>query len=125
MSTVVSPDELYGLLARAGEHRSVSAGEVIFEQGDRGDRMYVVRDGTVALKKGDEVIDKTAGPGIFGEMALIDDEPRALSAVADTDAELVEIPARHFWVLVHETPYFAHLVMSVMASRLRRAGSTT
>jgi CRP-like cAMP-binding protein len=102
----------------------VSAGDVIFEQGDRGDKMYVVREGAVALKKGEAVIDTTTGPGIFGEMALIDDEPRALSAVADTDAQLVEIPARHFWVLVHETPYFAHLVMSVMASRLRRAGST-
>ncbi len=125
MSTVVSPEELYGLLARAGDQRTVSAGEVIFEQGDRGDKMYVVREGSVALKSGDDVIDTTTGPGIFGEMALIDDEPRALTAVADTEAELVEIPARHFWVLVHETPYFAHLVMSVMATRLRNAGSTT
>jgi hypothetical protein len=32
---------------------------------------------------------------------------------------------RQFWVLVHETPYFAQLVMSVMADRLRRAGGST
>lgn len=125
MSSGVSRDQLYGLLARAGEPLSVSAGEVIFEKGERGDKMYVVSDGSVALKNGDQVVDTAAAPGIFGEMALIDDEPRSLSAVADTDVEMVEIPARHFWVLVHETPYFAHLVMSVMASRLRRAGSTT
>jgi CRP-like cAMP-binding protein len=103
----------------------MSAGEVIFQKGDRGDKMYVISDGTVALKSGDEVVETATGPGLFGEMALIDDEPRALSAVADTDVEMTEIPARHFWVLVHETPYFAQLVMSVMAGRLRRAGGTT
>lgn len=124
MSTVSSTDDLYRLLARAGEPLSVSAGEVIFEQGARGDKMYVINDGTVALKSGDTTVDTVQAPGLFGEMALIDDEPRALAAVADTDVEMVEIAARHFWVLVHETPYFAHLVMSVMAERLRRAGTT-
>jgi CRP-like cAMP-binding protein len=87
--------------------------------------MYIVHDGSVALKNGDRVVDTVAAPGLFGEMALIESEPRALTAVAETDAELVEIPARQFWVLVHETPRYAHLVMSVMASRLRRAGSAT
>jgi CRP-like cAMP-binding protein len=62
-------------------------------------------------------------PGLFGEMALIEDAPRALTAVAATDATIIEIPARHFWVLVHDTPYFAQLVMSVMAQRLRRNSS--
>jgi CRP-like cAMP-binding protein len=125
MPSVVGSEELYSLLARAGEPLSLSAGEVIFEKGDRGDRMYVISDGTVALKSGDEVVETATGPGLFGEMALIDDAPRALSAVAHTDVEMTEIPARHFWVLVHETPYFAQLVMSVMAGRLRRAGGTT
>lgn len=125
MSAVSTPDELYGLLARAGERRSYSDGEVIFEQGDHGDSMYIVKGGAVALKAGDRVIETVAAPGLFGEMALIESRPRSLSAVADGDAELVSIPARHFWVLVHETPYFAQLVMSVMAGRLRQAGQTT
>lgn len=58
-------------------------------------------------------------------MALIEHEPRSLTAVAATDVVLVEIAARHFWVLVHETLYFAQLVMSVMAQRLRGRGGTT
>ena len=123
MSTVERPDQLYGLLARAGEPRSFSAGDVIFEQGERGDRMYVVREGSVALKDGDRAVDSVGAPGLFGEMALIERDPRALTATAETDVELVEIGARQFWVLVHETPGFAHLVMSVMARRLRRAGT--
>jgi CRP/FNR family transcriptional regulator, cyclic AMP receptor protein len=125
MASVVGSDELYALLARAGDSLSVSAGETIFDKGERGDRMYVLSGGTVALRNGEQVVETATAPGIFGEMALIDDAPRALTAVAATDAQMTEIPARHFWVLVHETPYFAQLVMSVMAGRLRRAGGTT
>ena len=87
--------------------------------------MYVLRQGSVALKDGDRVVETVAAPGLFGELALIQPDPRALTAVADTNVELVEIGMRQFWVLVHETPGFAHLVMSVIVGRLRRAGTTT
>jgi len=82
-----------------------------------------VREGSVALKDGERGVETVGAPGLFGEMALIERDPRALTAMADTDVELVEIGAPLFWVLVHETPRFAHLVMSVMAGRLRRAGT--
>jgi CRP/FNR family transcriptional regulator, cyclic AMP receptor protein len=119
------PDEYYELLARGRPPRSFRAGEVIFHQGDDADCMYLVREGSVALKNGEQLVAKVPAPALFGEMALIDSQPRSLTAVADTDAELVAVPVRQFWILVHETPYFAHLVMSVMAERLRRAGRTT
>ena len=57
---------------------------------------------------------------MFGEMALIDREPRSATAIAETDCELVVIDKRRFWFLVQETPYFAEIVMRVMADRLRR-----
>ena len=104
---------------------NVPAGDVIFLQGDRGDSMYVVREGSVALRDGDRPVAMVTAPGLFGEMALIEDETRALTAVAATDVVLLEIPARHFWVLVHDTPYFAQLVMTVMAQRLRNRGGST
>lgn len=125
MSPVEGLDDLYELLATNRPAIPYAAGDVIFRQGEPGDRMYLVREGAVALTSGETVVDTVTVPGLFGEMALIDSEPRALSAVAATDVTLVEIPARHFWVLVHETPYFAQLVMSVMAKRLRAVGQTT
>jgi CRP-like cAMP-binding protein len=124
MSAIESPDELYSLLARAGEARQLPDGAVIFERGERGTSMYIVSLGTVGLKLGDEILDSVEAPGLFGEMALIDYEPRALTAVAQGDVEIVEIPERRFWVLVHETPRFAQLVMRVMADRLRRVSGT-
>jgi CRP-like cAMP-binding protein len=123
MTAIESVDELYTLLARAGESRRLAAGSVIFERGDRGTSMYILTAGTIALKLGEEVMDTLGAPGLFGEMALIDYEPRSLTAVAQDDAEVVEIPERRFWVLVHETPRFAQLVMRVMADRLRKMSS--
>jgi CRP/FNR family transcriptional regulator, cyclic AMP receptor protein len=120
-----SSDQYYDLLAHGRTPQSISAGKVIFDQGEQGDSMYIVREGSVALKDGDRLVETVTAPGLFGEMALIEHEPRSLTAVAATDGALVEIPVRHFWVLVHETPYFAQLVMSVMARRLRRSGGTT
>lgn len=125
MSTMQSPDELYSLLARAGEARQLPDGAVIFERGERGSSMYIVRSGTVGLRLGDEVLDRVEAPGLFGEMALIDYVPRALTAVAMGDVEVVEIPERRFWFLVTETPLFAQLVMRVMADRLRRVSGTS
>ncbi len=124
MSFVQSDTDLYGLLSRAGEVQRWAPGGVVFEKGSHGDVMYVVVDGMVALKDGENVLDSVEAPGIFGELALIESKPRALTAVAATEVGLVEVPVRTFWVLVHETPYFAQLVMRVMAERLRNATGT-
>lgn len=119
MALVERPDELYALITANRPRTAVPTGGLIFQKGEQGDRMYIVVSGSVALKAGDETVETVTAPGLFGEMALIEDTPRALTAVAAQDTELVELPARHFWILVHETPYFAQLVMSVMANRLR------
>ena len=125
MSTTDGPDQLYYLLGEEGAPRRLSAGEVIFEKGDRGAVMCIVRAGSVSLMDGERVVERVDAPGLFGEMALIERQPRALTAVAGTGTEIVEVSAQEFWMLVRETPQFARLVMSVMAQRLRRAGGTT
>ena len=121
--SVESHEALYELLGRAGEAKPFAAGEIVFEKGDPGEVMYVVIGGAVDLIDGDRVVATVEAPGLFGEMALIESKPRSLGAVASQDAELVGISNRAFWILVHETPSFARLVMRVMADRLRRANS--
>jgi CRP/FNR family transcriptional regulator, cyclic AMP receptor protein len=112
--------EYIALLQRAGEAESFAPGDAVFAEGAEGDRMYIVKSGSVSIVKDGRVIE-TVGPGaIFGEMALIDHEPRSATAVAGEECELVSIEPRRFWYLVQETPYFAQTVMRVMADRLRR-----
>ncbi len=119
--TEVDVQEKYiALLQRSGEIEQFSAGETIFRTGDEADRMYVISEGSVALSIDGAVVETLAAGGLFGEMAVIDREPRSATAVAESDSTLVAIDKRRFWFLVQETPYFAEIVMRVMSHRLRR-----
>jgi len=115
MSTTEGPEQLYYLLGREGAPRRLSAGEMIFEKGDRGATLCIVRAGSVDLKDGERVLERVDAPGLFGEMALIERTPRTVTAISGNDTEIVEITPHTFWELVRETPQFAHLFMSVMA----------
>src|SRR5215831_14537011 len=98
-----------------------AAGTPIFAEGDKGDVMYIVKSGEVQLTYGDKLT-ATIVPGeSFGEMALIDHQPRSAGAVASTDVELYPVNERLFVILVQDTPSFALEVMHSMADRLRRA----
>jgi CRP-like cAMP-binding protein len=108
------------LFRNSTDTRNFAAGEVIFHQGDPGKIMYAVQDGTVDIRVGDRVIQSHGPGGIFGEMAIIDDQPRSATAVAATDCRLVPIDERRFMFLVQQTPFFAIQVMRVMADRTRR-----
>ncbi|MGZ4358926.1 MAG: cyclic nucleotide-binding domain-containing protein [Gaiellaceae bacterium] len=124
MARVETEEEYVDLLVRNGERagdvRQFEAGELVFREGDEGDRMYVVKRGTVSLAKGADEIEKVGPGGLFGEMALLGSRPRSLTATAETESELVSIESGRFWYLVQETPYFAQVVMRVMADRLLR-----
>jgi CRP/FNR family transcriptional regulator, cyclic AMP receptor protein len=101
-------------------YKTVAKGEIIFDQGDPGDVMYLIKSGTVALMKGDIVLETVEANGVFGEMALVDSEKRSARAVASSDCQLIPVDAKWFFFMVEQTPYFARHVMKIMADRLRR-----
>ena len=120
MSDLEIQRQYIDLLRRSGDAETYPAGETIFDQGDEADRMYVVDRGSVALQVGGLVVETVGPGGLFGEMAVVDRDPRSAAAVAETDSEVIGIDKRRFWFLVQETPFFAEIVMRVMASRLRQ-----
>ena len=120
MSEADVQERYIGLLQRSGDSEEFAAGSTIFSQGDPADRMYVVSSGSVTLSIDGRVLETVGPGGLFGEMAVIEREPRSGTAVAEADTILVGIDKRRFWFLVQETPFFAEIVMKVMASRLRR-----
>ena len=117
MSTTIS------LFRNATDAKTFTAGQVIFKEGQPGDVMYVVIDGTIDILVHDKVINIIGPGGILGEMALLDNEPRSTTAIANTDCKLAPVDQRRFTFLVQQTPYFAIQVMQVMAERLRRLNS--
>lgn len=112
----------FSLLADSGARlRSFKAGETIFNEGDRGDEMFVIQSGQVEIRRGNRVLETVPEKSIFGEMALIDDEPRSATVVAITAVTVVPVSEKQFLFLVSETPFFALNVMRTLARRLRLA----
>jgi CRP/FNR family cyclic AMP-dependent transcriptional regulator len=104
--------------------RTVKAGSVIFREGDEAHELFVIKSGQVRIQIGNRTINELAADSIFGEMALIDGEPRSATAIAVTDTELVPVSEKQFLFLVSQTPYFALKVMRVLAQRLRVTNKT-
>jgi len=106
---------------RNQDTESFSAHDTIFLKGDPRTVMYVVQQGEVEIRLGDKVLEVVGPDGIFGEMAMVDGQPRTATAIARTDCKLVPIDQKRFQFLIQQTPYFALEVMRVLVGRLRRA----
>jgi CRP-like cAMP-binding protein len=100
------------------------AGSVIFREGDEARDLFVIKSGQVRIQIGNRTITELGPDSIFGEMALIDNEPRSATATAVTGVELVPVSEKQFLFLVSQTPYFALKVMRVLAKRLRATNKT-
>jgi CRP/FNR family cyclic AMP-dependent transcriptional regulator len=100
------------------------AGDIIFREGDAACELFVIKSGEVRIQIGNRTISEFASNSIFGEMALIDNEPRSATAIAITDVELVSVSEKQFLFLVSQTPYFALKVMRALAQRLRATNKT-
>jgi len=106
------------------ETRCVKAGGIIFREGEDAHELFVIKSGEVRIQLGNRTITELHADDVFGEMALIDNEPRSAAAIAVTDVELVPVSEKQFLFLVSQTPYFALKVMRVLAQRLRATNRT-
>ena len=106
------------------EAQAFRAGSVIFREGDEAQELFVIKSGQVRIQIGNRTVTELGQESIFGEMALIDSEPRSATATAITDVELVPVSEKQFLFLVSQTPYFALKVMRVLAQRLRVTNKT-
>ncbi|MEI7844075.1 MAG: cyclic nucleotide-binding domain-containing protein [Gallionellaceae bacterium] len=102
------------------------AGAMIFNEGDKGTFMCIVQKGRVSVVKKDQdgksVVMGTEGTrGTFGEMALLDGEPRSASCVAQTDCELLTLARTSLDDILKEKPRLgAEILRSIAISLSRR-----
>ncbi|MES2177277.1 MAG: Crp/Fnr family transcriptional regulator [Gemmatimonadota bacterium] len=116
-------------LAKFGElvrERSYPKGSVILFQDDPGDSLYILRTGRVKVvligEDGREVILGVLEPGShFGELALIDDQPRSAHVIAMEDAQLLILRREDFRRRVDANPTVAWALLCELSHRLRRA----
>lgn len=108
------------LFRTADNFESYTPGQMIFEEGQPGSIMYVVKDGEVEILVGADVMETLDAGEIFGEMALIEGKGRSAGARAKIPCQVVPVSEQRFTFLVQQTPHFALSVMKTMAERLRR-----
>src|SRR5437773_11118658 len=111
-------------LAAVLDLRSVAKGEVLFRTGDPGDRMFVVRHGSVEIfaqdKMGQKIILETAGPGEqFGELALFDGGARTAAAAAVEDSEVLSLDREDLLGFIRRHPDAGLDMLAIMARRIR------
>lgn len=102
---------------------SVKGGDFVFRERDEGRDMFLIREGQVKLTKqyaGQErQIELLDAGDFFGEMSLLDEQPREVSAQAVTDCTLFRIDASTFDLLVQETPEIPIRMLQKLGRRLR------
>ncbi|HLE67177.1 MAG TPA: Crp/Fnr family transcriptional regulator, partial [Burkholderiales bacterium] len=119
-------DEQLRTLSGVVTRRSVPRGAVVIVEGDPTDSLYIVISGRMRVLMSDadgkEVILAILGPGeFFGEMGLIDDNPRSATVVAVEPCELIVITKRDFKGILAENFEMAMTVMRGLVRRLREA----
>ena len=97
----------------------LAPGDFLFREGDKRDKMYVLLEGEMDVRLGDYVVETAREGALIGEMAPIDDSPRAANAVAKSACRLAPIDQRRFHFLIQQHPHFATHVMKELADRLR------
>jgi len=120
----LSATDLQRVLDVARERVYPKNSVILFED-DPGDALYVVAAGQVKVvligEDGREVILSVMGEGeFFGEMALIDDEPRSAHVIAMEDSTLVVLRREDFQPIMEQTPAIALALLRELTRRLRR-----
>jgi signal transduction histidine kinase len=111
-------------LRKIAQEKKFSAGQQIFKEGDRGDGIYVVKEGTVeisvALHQNVGRVFARLGPGeLFGEMAVLELKPRSATAIASEKTEVYFIPRNELLLMLESSPALSLELLREISQRLR------
>lgn len=100
------------------------AGTILTEVGTAGHSFFFIIDGRVSVET-EAGFGESLHPGdFFGEMSLLDGEPRSATIAATTDMRLLVVDRSRFWRLLDETPDLVRRILAVLSRRVRRLEQT-
>ena len=122
-------DEEIRKMERVCHEISYKGGEIIFEEGSKADRFYIISEGLVEVWKDFNIEERDLlavhGQGhLFGEMALIDELPRSATVVAKEKCRLLYINREDFQKIVMENSGIALSIMISVSSMIRRSNES-
>jgi hypothetical protein len=114
-------EELY-YIALSVQEESVRPGSRVIEEGTRGDKMYIVVRGSLEVRKGvDQRVAVLREKQVFGDMALLDDQPRSASVVAVEETHLLSLQRSSLERILRRYSSIAFNMMRILSRRLRQA----
>jgi NADH dehydrogenase len=121
-TALIFPGDLVGLRVQASDNitnEHFESGEIIFHEGDVGDRLYVIRQGEVEILQHGDVL-ATLGQGqYFGEMALLRDAPRNATVRASKPTDVLTVAKGDFQKLLASFPEFESGLSNLARERSR------
>lgn len=102
----------------------IAAGAAIFREGEPGNEMYIIESGSVEIvrqARGAEPLATLEAGDCFGEMALLEEQPRFASAIAKTDVRLLRIERAVFSDVLRSNVEVPLRIMRKLSARLRRS----
>jgi len=120
-------EEVIGSLAHSVKRVKYAPGEIIFKQGEKGEKCYLVSSGKIRGeivyeengKKHKSVFKVDAGD-IFGEMSLFTGMPRTATGIVEEESELLEINAENFALLLEKNPELAEIIAEIVSLRNKK-----
>jgi CRP-like cAMP-binding protein len=109
------------MIAESGKDFSYKSGDTIVEEGTMGVGFYLVLDGKVEVRKGSKALATLSKGQFFGEMSLIDEQPRSADVVAVQPTRCFTISTWVFAALIKQHPELALPMLKELAKRLRTA----
>ena len=114
-----TPDEILAEVAAVASEVELKAGETIFRKGEPGDCMYVIVSGRLRAHDGPHTLNFLEQGDIFGEMAILDPQPRMASITAVEDSQLLRLDQEALYELMADRPEVARGMIRVLSRRLR------
>lgn len=106
-------------LTRLADDVIVTAGKKLATAGETGKQMFVILSGSATVKTPRGRAIRLGTGDFFGEMSLIDGEPRSATVIADTPMQLLVVGQREFWELLAGAPQISRKIMTTLSKRLR------
>ncbi|MEO1209014.1 MAG: cyclic nucleotide-binding domain-containing protein [Cyanobacteria bacterium J06638_20] len=114
----MAPDEVQAIIPYLNLC-AARPGDILCQEGKPGDSLYFILEGSADVLKDEHQV-ATLGPGeVFGEMAILTNEPRSATVVACTPMELYELKRADFNVLVPQSPSLSRALSRILARRLQ------
>jgi len=102
-----------------GRTENIAEMESFFLEGQTSDKMYLLAEGEVSLSRSKKTLDIVKPGEIFGEIAVITQQPRSATAMARKPCRALVLDTTQFQNALRSTPEFALMLMNIMNNRLR------